>query len=138
MNNSFLNTAIPTIIRTAIALRQGNGHRPAKIRPLSPNEKGLIEKFFSNKNGMIKNDLCVRFKQHKLPEEISIFQVTGYIVTLHRRVAQGDLQIRDLKAYKEFMGYHRAVWKSYNSPKYWAMRKRFPKIRVTTTLQLAA
>ena len=106
---------------------------------MNDTEKSLIEEFFLEKNGMIRNDICVEFKTQNLPEEISIFQVTGYIVALHRKVTRGDLQVQDQESYKDYIGYHRAVWKSYNSPKYWSMRgKKFPKIRISATLQLAA
>jgi RNA polymerase sigma factor (sigma-70 family) len=104
--------------------RAGNGHKSKKVRELTAREKGLIrKKLFMSVNGMIEPDACVRFKAKYLPKEITIFQITGCIVGFHGEVAKGQLRLSDMKGYEEFIRSHRNLWKTYNSPRYWKMRK---------------
>jgi len=101
-----------------------NGHKSQKVRDITEGERELIRrKLFMPANGMIGPDACVKFKAANFPAEITIFQVTGCIVSLHRQVAQGRLELRDMEAYVKFIRSHRNLWKTYDSPKYQAMRK---------------
>jgi hypothetical protein len=51
-------------------------------------------------------------------KDISIFQVTGAIVGLHRKAARGEIVLRNSKSYKAFMANHRKQWARYSSSKY--------------------
>ena len=102
-----------------------NGHRIMKVRDLLVPEKDLIrDRLFLPNNGVIEKDLCVWFKAHNLPDEVSIFQVTGYVTCLHGMVARGTLRVRDQRLYENHIKAHRCLWLTYNSPKYAAMRNR--------------
>jgi hypothetical protein len=104
--------------------RSGNGHKSLKHRALEPHEKDKIQsQLFIPHNGMIGKDLCVDFKTQKLPGEVSIFQVTGYVTALHIRVAAGKLRVQDKRSYENFIKGHRNLWKTYDSEKYRAMRQ---------------
>jgi len=94
-----------------------NHHSVAKRRPLSDDEKELIRNKFIAFNGMISNNLCTEMMK-SLGEDISVFQVTGYIVTLHKKVMEGQIDLRDLKSYKNYLNAHRAKWATYKSAKY--------------------
>ena len=116
---------LPTTVKKQVIA--SNGHKSQKVRNLTEGERELIRrKLFMPANGMIGPDSCVKFKAANLPAEITIFQVTGCIVNLHRQVAQGQLELRDMNAYVKFIRSHRNLWKTYDSPKYKAMRKTRP------------
>lgn len=116
---------LPTTAKKPIVV--GNGHKSQKIRDLTEKEKELIQKkLFMPANGMIGADACVKFRAKYFPAEVTIFQITGCIVSLHRKVAQGLLNLRDMSAYEKFIRSHRNLWKTYDSPRYQAMRKTRP------------
>jgi hypothetical protein len=111
----------PEVFRTP----SKNGHRIMKVRNLLVPEKDLIrDRLFLPNNGVIGKDLCVRFKVQSLPNEVSIFQVTGYVACLHGMIARGTLRVRDQRSYEDHIKAHRYLWLTYNSPKYAAMRNR--------------
>jgi hypothetical protein len=107
--------------------RNGNGHAKNKVRSLLDGEKDSIRSEFLTLNGQIDEDACVRLKKNKMPPEVSIFQVTGFVTYLHLKVAGGELDVRDLPAYLAFLQKHRDMWSRYNSPKYVAMRATVKK-----------
>jgi hypothetical protein len=116
--------------------RSGNGHKILKVRDLQIHEKNTIEtQLFIPNNGQITADLCVEFKTQKLPGEVSIFQVTGYVTCLHGKVARGKLRVGDIRSYENFIKAHRSLWKTYDSDRYKAMRDRATQHR---TPQFAA
>lgn len=102
--------------------KSGNGHKRAKKRNLYSAEKDVIKAAFLKDNGQIAEDKCVEIHETLNPE-ISIFQVTGYVTSLHRHIARGTLTISNLDAYINFLQSHRNLWATYKSPKYEAMRK---------------
>lgn len=100
-----------------------NGHRPRKIRDLRADEKAkILKKLFLPSNGQISSDLCVAFRKKELSSEISVFQVTGYCVGLHNKVARNEIQVQDKEAYDKFIREHRAQWATYKSEKYQAKK----------------
>jgi hypothetical protein len=103
--------------------RSGNGHKIEKKRDLTGSEKDGIRSWFYKVNGQIENDLCVSYKGDMDPD-VAIFQVTGFVTYMHLQVAMGKVILSDLKSYFEFIGHHRNLWATYNSPKYRAMRSR--------------
>ena len=103
--------------------RNGNGHAKNKVRSLLDGEKDSIRTEFLSLNGQIDEDACVRIKTNKMPPEVSIFQVTGFVTFLHLKVASGEFNVRDPNAYITFLQSHRDMWARYNSPKYAALRK---------------
>jgi hypothetical protein len=102
--------------------RNGNGHKSLKQRSLLDPERDDIRAEFLSLNGQIDEDACVRLKANKMPKEVAIFQVTGFMTHLHMKVAAGELKVRDLDAYLNFLQGHRDMWARYNSPKYQALR----------------
>jgi len=105
--------------------RNGNGHKSQKVRSMLDGEKDFIRSEFLRVNGQIADDACVEMKKSSaIAAEVAIFQVTGFVSYLHRKVAEGDLTVNDLPAYLTFLQGHRGLWMTYNSPKYEEMRRR--------------
>ena len=75
-----------------------NGHKIEKKRKLNDREKNIIRSEFLRLNGIIYEDACLEIKK-KLGNDISIFQVTGFITLLHRYVKKGQLSLRDMDSY---------------------------------------
>ena len=114
-------------IRTAHAKTSGNGHVVAKTRDLKEFERTKIEtKLFIPNNGQIKNDMCVEFKMKHLPDDVTIFQVTGYVTALHGKVARGKLHLQNMATYEAFIRQHRTLWRTYDSERYRSMRRLPP------------
>jgi hypothetical protein len=103
--------------------RKGNGHKVAKKRALTDSEKDTIKMEFLALNGQIADDACQPIHQ-KLDPEVTIFQVTGFVSYLHRKIAEGTQTVRNLDNYLTFIQSHRDKWATYNSPKYVALRKQ--------------
>jgi len=102
-----------------------NGHMSLKKRELFEPEKSLIKNvLFLPNNGIIKPDLCVAFKRQHMPVEVTIFQVTGYVTTLHGQVARGIIRLRDQRTYEANIKARRKLWGTYNTPRYIAMREK--------------
>ena len=104
--------------------RNGNGHKKEKIRDLNESEKNTILDWFKRLNGCIGKDACVSFKRDYFGPVVKIFQVTGYVTSLHGQVRRGKLVLRDMPMYETFLLSHRTLWASYNSAKYVALRNR--------------
>ena len=111
-------------IRTVPApTRSGNGHKALKTRDLESLEKNKIEtKLFIPNNGCIGPDMCVEFKMKHLPDDVAIFQITGYVTALHGKVARGKMHLQNMEAYETFIRTHRSLWRTFDSPKYRSMR----------------
>lgn len=105
--------------------RNGNGHKRNRKRALTGPEKDAMRAFFMRKKGCIQDEDCVTHHS-MMDQEVTIFQVTGFISYLHRQVACGSLTFSpsDQTAYVEFMKNRHDLWATYNSPKYVAMRKQ--------------
>jgi len=104
-----------------------NGHRSEMVRKLNDGERAWLKNKFIQKNGQIANDDCVAFKGQMISDVIAIFQITGYISVLHRYVALGRLELRDLSAYLNWMEYkYQGLWSQYNN-------KRFTAVRIVNT-----
>lgn len=101
--------------------QNGNGHKKNKKRLLTDKEKDIICSEFVKVNGEIKEDVCVRIRA-KLSPEISIFQVTGIVVQLHKKVKKGQLKLKNMRNYRKFIQGHRKHWTTYNSEKYQKMK----------------
>jgi hypothetical protein len=103
-----------------------NGHVVNKKRGLTDKEKEALKKLFLSCDGIIKNDMTAQMKA-SVGKDVSIFQVTGAIVTFHRQVAKGEIVLKDPKAYKAFMDARRAKWASYKSDRYKKYKTRLIK-----------
>ena len=102
--------------------RSGNGHAKMKVRDLRDSERDIISDFFMQKNGQIEDKDCVDFRKASLDSEVAIFQVTGFVSYLHNQIAMGKFEVGDMNAYLVHIQNHRNLWKTYDSPKYRAMR----------------
>jgi hypothetical protein len=105
---------------------KSNGHAVNKKRGLSDAEKEAIKEMFVSCDGIIKDDMAAKMKA-SVGKDVSVFQVTGAIVTFHRQVAKGEIILKDPKTYKAFMDAKRAKWASYKSDKYKDYKKRLIK-----------
>jgi hypothetical protein len=98
--------------------RTGKGHKSEMIRKLHDSERDCIRRTFLIKNGQIEEDDCVRIKPY-MGNDVAIFQVTGFVSYLHRDVALGRTQVRDLPAYKEWMRTkYSGLFVQYNNPRF--------------------
>lgn len=75
-----------------------NGHKRLAVRPLTKLERDKIREEFLRVNGEITEDVAVSIRG-MLSGDVSIFQVTGVIVGLHRRVRLGTLVVDDRSSY---------------------------------------
>jgi hypothetical protein len=101
-----------------------NGHRSEMVRKLNDGERVWLKNKFIQKNGQIANDDCVAFKGQMISDVIAIFQITGYISVLHRYVALGRLELRDLSAYLNWMEFkYQGLWSQYNNERFTAIRR---------------
>lgn len=90
-----------------------NGHKRAKKRLLTLQEKIKIKKEFLRLNGEITEDAAVIIHKgmlvNKKSQDVSIFQVTGCIVNLHKKVREGLLEVRDRESYDRALMSRRSV-----------------------------
>jgi hypothetical protein len=111
--------------------RVGNGHKKQMIRKLIDSERDYFRREFLSKNGQITEDFCVAMKRNVSPD-VAIFQVTGFISYLHRDVALGRTQVRDLMAYCEWMRTkYEDLWAQYNKPIFVQTRQQNAQNRAT-------
>ena len=78
-----------------------NGHKAQKVRDLEDDEKDLMREKFIEMNGEIHEDYCLEIKS-ELSEDISIFQVTGFISYLHKEVKKRELVLSNMRSYNNF------------------------------------
>lgn len=122
-----VRAVVQTPTRTAVVqtrVRNGNGHRSEMVRKLNDSERAWLKNKFLQKNGQIANDDCVAFKGQIISDTIAIFQITGYISVLHRYVAMGRLELRDLPEYLRWMHEkYRGLWVQYNNQRFTEVRR---------------
>ena len=113
----------PTTPPPAPRHKNGNGHVSMFMRKLNTKEKDFIYTHFLSLNGEF-NDIkkSCSIIRSKMSDEISIWQVTGYVSYLHREVAKGNLEVSNMVSYDKFIRLHKKLWSQYNSPKYQAKR----------------
>jgi hypothetical protein len=117
------SSATPTDPTAAKQPRTGNGHKSNKKRGLADSEKDHIRAQFLAVNGQIAEDTCVEIKKHsEIGTDVSIFQVTGFVTYMHRQIAMGEFEVTNMNSYLDFLKSHRALWATYDSDKYRAMR----------------
>lgn len=108
--------------------RNGNGHKSTKKRDLSGAEKDAIRAHFIGADGIIEEDDLVRLKPtFPRGDELSIFQLNGFVSYLHRKIAYGNRRIIDridMNRYMEWMKKQVKLWAQYNSPKYETYRRK--------------
>lgn len=116
--------------------RNGNGHKTKKVRDLDKSDRTVIDAEFQAVNGEFEDTKksATNNIHPKLPSEIAIWQVTGRISHLHREIAAGRLEVRDMDSYKVFLEEHKKLWAQYNSPKYQNLRENLPPINTTPKL----
>ena len=114
---------------TTEPVESGNGHSKLSRRPLTEAEEALIEAEFVKLNGIFepKNKDCTRIR-NLLPQEVTVFQVSGHVSRLHKRVAAGILILPQMRSYEIAIKAHRQHWLTYKGEKYEAMRERVPVI----------
>lgn len=105
--------------------RNGNGHTVGFKRKLNDDEKDFIRSEFMKLNGQFEDakKSCTAMLP-QMGDEITVWQVTGFVSYLHREIAAGRLQVGDMPAYMEFLEAHKKLWAQYNSSKYQKLRKQ--------------
>lgn len=117
--------AICPLRRTPKSDTAGNKHARNFRRKLTESEETLIKREFLKLNGIFdpnKKD-CSRIRE-MLPDDISVFQVSGHVTKLHRAATSGELELKDRRAYLLAIRAHRKHWLTYGGEKYDQMRKR--------------
>lgn len=99
-----------------------NGHLRRRRRSLTNEERQIVRREFRRNNGIIEKNCASRIRD-MLPSDVSVFQVVGAIVMLHREVKNGTLLLRDMAAYKAALTAHRDHWLTYRGEKYDQMRR---------------
>ena len=109
-----------------------NKHVCKKVRSLTDAEKDLIRNEFLNLNGIFEESKkdCTRIRD-RLSPDISVFQVSTYVLFLHRQVASGRLQVSDRRAYFSALRDRRKHWLTYRSDKYRRMKLNKSKLQLT-------
>ena len=78
-----------------------NGHKSEYKRPMTADEKKAIRKWWLTKGGCCSWDSVVEFRKEHLPPEVAIFQVVGFITTLHKALAKGAIDGINIAKYNE-------------------------------------
>ena len=102
-----------------------NKHQVLYRRDLTDHEQTIIKVEFLKLNGIfesLKKD-CTRIRA-KLGNDVSVFQVSGFVTRLHQQVMAGELEVRDINAYRAAIRSHRKHWLTYEGDKYDEMRSR--------------
>ena len=94
-----------------------NHHPKAKVRPLTEAEIKKIRDRFIELDGVIPDDTWAKMRK-SMHKDISVFQITGQVVRLHREVEQGTIVLKNKKAYTLSIKARRSKWAGYNSKKY--------------------
>jgi hypothetical protein len=118
--------------------RNGNGHAANKIRNLEDSERDTIRTEFMNLNGEITEDACLPILE-MLANEVTIFQVTGFVSYLHREISCGRLTVGDMVSYEAWMKKQRKLWEQYekNKIKRQTAAAMSNQVGTTTTTQTA-
>ncbi len=102
----------------------GNGHASTKTRKLGDEEKDFIRSRFIELNGEFEDKKKYASEiLETLGTDISVWQVTGFVSSLHREIAAGEMVVPDMPSYLTFLSNHRRMWARYNSIKYKDMRR---------------
>ena len=122
---------------TASTPRNGNGHEAKKKRDLNDTEREVINAEFQALNGQFED--AKKSATALLPylgDEVTVWQITGRISYLHRKIASGKLTVPDMDSYMAFLERHKELWAQYNSPKYQTLRTLRTQGTVNTTPKL--
>lgn len=103
----------------------GNKHAKNFQRPLTEREEKVIQREFLKLNGIFEPNRkdCTRICG-LLPEEVTVFQVSGHVTKLHRAAKSGELEMPDRRAYLANIRDHQRHWLTYKGEKYDQMRER--------------
>jgi len=76
-----------------------NGHRHEFQRPMNQQEREQLRTWWLARSGIVGWDDVREFRKSHFPEEVSIMQVCGFVSSLHKALARGDLNIADRAGY---------------------------------------
>ena len=113
----------PTLTKKEIVVKNKNHHPIAKVRPLNEAEISKIRDRFIELDGVIPDDTWVELKK-TMDKDISIFQITGQVVRLHREVTKGTITLKNKRAYTTALQAKRGKWMTYKSKKYQKFARR--------------
>ena len=114
-----------TVVEAVTTPAAGNKHAVNFVRGLTEKEEALIQREFLKLNGVFPplEKHCTRIKG-LLPDDVSVFQVSGCVTKLHAKAVAGDLEMKDRAAYLASLRSHRKHWLTYSGDKYEEMRER--------------
>ena len=114
----------PPPVQIKERVKNGNNHQSEMVRKLNNSERTWLRNKFLQKNGQIADDDCVVFKGQMISDSIAIFQITGYISILHRYVAMGKLELKNLPAYLDWMHVkYKGLWNQFTSQRFTDVRR---------------
>jgi ribosomal protein S13 len=119
----------PGLTRKEIIVNNKNHHPVAKIRPLTETEVKKIRDRFIELDGVIPDDTWVTLKK-TMSKKVSIFQITGQVLRLHREVARGTVTLKNKRAYIRCVQAKRRKWMTYKSEKYLKLAERAKKLEI--------
>jgi hypothetical protein len=120
-----LNSATITKKKESV-VNNKNHHPKAKVRPLTEAEIKKIRNRFIELDGVIPDDTWANLKK-TMSKNISVFQITGRVVGLHREVEQGTIVLKNKRAYTLSIKARRNKWATYKSKKYQDFATRVKK-----------
>jgi hypothetical protein len=102
-----------------------NKHAITAKRPLTEQEQEVIRREFLKLNGIFEESKkdCTRIR-NLLSDDVSVWQVSGYVVKLHQLAKAKELSMKDRRAYLSANRGHYKHWLSYNGAKYDEMREK--------------
>lgn len=107
----------PAQTETASESKSGNGHASRFTRKLVENERVTILAEFMKLNGCLSDDKkeCTRIRD-LCDAVVTVWQVTGYVSVLHRYVATGQMVVKDMDRYIEWMrAKYKGLWAQWNN-----------------------
>jgi len=113
----FVSNTVTEIKKKESIVKNKNHHPIAKVRPLTEAEIKKIRNRFIELDGVIPDDTWANLKK-TMSENISVFQITGQVVGLHREVEQGTIVLKNKRAYTLSIKARRNKWATYKSKKY--------------------
>jgi len=123
----------PSVPGAISRARNGNGHAANKVRDLEDSERDTIRTEFTTLNGQIAEDACLPILE-MLANEITIFQVTGFVSYLHREISCGRLMmVADMASYEAWMKKQRKLCEQYEKNKIKRQTAQAMNNQTTTT-----
>lgn len=91
----------PTLLPKKV--RSTNGHVVARKRDLTNSERDLLREIFIENDGRFDYKQCTKDVLPRMGNDVTVFQVSGFLSQIHVEVYKGQLQLKDPVAYYQLM-----------------------------------